>query len=130
MQEKGWYSSDYLYTWIREVIATEYTVKKAAYTFRDFKDETIHSGHRRFLDLRITGTDVTNRRARVFSFETTPDMEVALAVRISMSIPLFFESVPFRYPGTASDQLYVDGGVMWNYPISIFDHPADRKSVV
>jgi len=38
----------------------------------------------------ITGTDISNRTVRVFSLESTPDMEVALAVRISMSIPLFF----------------------------------------
>ncbi len=50
-------------------------------------------------------------------------MEVALAVRISMSIPIFFESILFQYPGTSEAQFYADGGVMWNYPISIFDDP-------
>jgi NTE family protein len=37
------------------------------------------------------------------------------AVRMSMSIPLFFEAVRFE------DDLYVDGGVSWNYPIDLFD---------
>ena len=50
-------------------------------------------------------------------------MEVALAVRISMSIPIFFESIPYQYPGTAEPQFYADGGIMWNYPIGIFDDP-------
>lgn len=130
LQDKGWYSSDYLYNWIQRTIASQFTANKPAYTFRDFKDEKIHLGHRRFLDLYITGTDVTNRRVRIFSFDTTPDMEVALAVRISMSIPLFFETIPFRYPGTESDQLYVDGGIMWNYPISIFDSPKYGKKIL
>jgi len=123
VQEKGWYSSEYLYSWIRSVIAGQFTTEKEAYTFRDFRDETIHVGKRPFFDLYLTGTDISNRASRIFSFETTPDMEVALAVRISMSIPIFFESISFQYPGTPGPQYYADGGVLWNYPISMFDDP-------
>ena len=110
IQEKGWYSSDYLYSWLKSIIARQFAVAKEAYTFSDFKDESSHAGKRHFFDLYITGTDISNRTSRVFSFETTPDMEVALAVRISMSIPVFFESIPFQYPGTARPQFYADGG--------------------
>lgn len=121
VQENGWYSSSYFYEWMRGVIAREFAVEKDAYTFRDFRDPKIHKGGRPFFDPYITGSDISNRASRVFSWETTPDMEVALAVRISMSIPIFFETVPFKYPGTTKDQLYADGGVFWNYPITIFD---------
>lgn len=121
IQEKGWYSSEYLYTWIKSVIAGHFTTAKESYTFRDFRDPSIHVGERPFFELFITGTDISNRTSRVFSFETTPDMEVALAVRVSMSIPIFFEAIPFQYPGTPEPQYYADGGVMWNYPISVFD---------
>lgn len=127
LQEKGWYSSDYFYDWLKSVIAQQFTIKKEAYTFKDFKDASIHTGGRHFLDLYVTGTDISNRMSRVFSFDTTPDMEVAFAVRISMSIPLFFEAMPFQYPGTRETQLYADGGVMWNYPISLFDDPEYGK---
>ncbi len=123
VQEKGWYSSDYFYRWLQEAIAAHFTVRKSAYTFADFRDRTIHRDRREFLDLYVTGTDITHRTARVFSYETTPEMEVALAVRISMSIPLFFEAIEYQYPGTASPQLYADGGIMWNYPVSLFDEP-------
>jgi len=123
IQGMGWYSSKYVYGWMRDVVAGEFSVRKKAYTFRDFRDASMHKSGRPFLDLYITGTDLSNRTSRVFSYETTPDMEVALAVRISMSIPLFFETVPFRFPGTDKDQLYSDGGVLWNYPISLFDDP-------
>jgi NTE family protein len=34
---------------------------------------------------------------------------------MSMSIPLFFEA--YRFEG----DLYVDGGISWNYPIDLFD---------
>lgn len=123
VQEKGWYSSDYLYQWLRATIAGRFSAAKEAYTFRDFRDVAIHRDKRAFLDLYVTGTDISNRKSRVFSYETTPDMEVALAVRISMSIPLFFEAIPFEYPGTQGTQYFADGGLMWNYPIELFDNP-------
>ena len=123
VQDKGWYSSDYFYNWLKEVIAARFAAGKKAYTFADFADPSLHKGGRPFLDLHVTGTDISNRTSRLFSAETTPDMEVALAVRISMSIPLFFEAIPFQYPGTPHPQVYADGGVMWNYPLSVFDDP-------
>ncbi len=121
VQDKGWYSSDYFYNWLREVIASRFSVDKKIFTFADFADPAIHKGGRPFFDLYVTGTDISNRTSRLFSAETTPDMEVALAVRISMSIPLFFEAVPYQYPGTERPQVYADGGVMLNYPLSVFD---------
>lgn len=121
VQDKGWYSSDYFYDWLREVIASRFSVDKKIFTFADFADPSIHKGGRPFFDLYVTGTDISNRTSRLFSAETTPDMEVALAVRISMSIPLFFEAVPYQYPGTERPQIYADGGVMLNYPLSVFD---------
>ena len=127
LQEKGWYSSDYFYGWLKSVIAKQFSVKKEAYTFRDFKDPSLHVDERHFFDLFVTGTDISNRTSRVFSFEATPEMEVAMAIRISMSIPLFFEAMPFQYPGTKEKQFYADGGVMWNYPISLFDDPRYGK---
>jgi NTE family protein len=123
IQEKGWYSSEYFYEWLRAIIKSRFSIAKDAYTFRDFADSSIHKEGKTFLDLYVTGTDISNRRSRIFSLQTTPDLEVALAVRMSMSIPLFFEAVPYRYPGTEDEQLYVDGGIMWNYPIGLFDDP-------
>ena len=124
VQERGWYSSGYFYAWMKQVIARQFAVVQESYSFADFRNPAIHRGSTSFLDLYITGTDISNRTARVFSYETTPDMEVATAVRISMSIPLFFETREYLYPGTASPQIYADGGVLWNYPIDLFD---DRK---
>ncbi|HEY9053948.1 MAG TPA: patatin-like phospholipase family protein [Rectinemataceae bacterium] len=124
VHEKGWYSSSYFYAWLKATIASRFTVPKRAYTFADFRDAGIHTGRQAFPDLYVTGTDISNRKPRLFSWETTPDMEVAEAVRISMSIPLFFESKEFAYPGTSSPQVFSDGGVMWNYPLGAFDEPA------
>jgi len=43
---------------------------------------------------------------------------VAEAVRLSMSIPLFFE------PGKLGDDLIVDGGILSNFPLWIYDKPS------
>ena len=57
-----------------------------------------------------------------FSAFKTPDCIVAEAVRASMSIPLFFKSWQFTN-SIPNDHIYVDGGVVFNYPLSFFDKP-------
>jgi len=51
-----------------------------------------------------------------------PDEQlVADAVRASISIPLYFEPVTVRHGDTCEPAMLVDGGVLSNYPIEIFD---------
>ncbi|MCT4564924.1 MAG: patatin-like phospholipase family protein [Maledivibacter sp.] len=122
----GWYSSEYFYEWIQEQIASQFDSSKKLppYTFADFKDSSIHKKRNPFLDLYIIGTDISTNSSRVFCYETTPNMEVAKAVRISMSIPLYFESIEVNI-GNANESplphIFSDGGVMRNYPINLFD---------
>ena len=129
----GWYSTDYFYQWMQAQITAQFDQSKKAppYTFADFKNPFIHKGQRHFHDLYIIGTDLSYHISRIFSYETTPDMEVALAVKISMSIPLFFEAVELDLMGqNDSKNLFCDGGVMWNYPINIFDSaPFNGKGI-
>lgn len=121
----GWYSSQYFYRWIKDVIAGQFNDKKQPpYTFEDFKNSSLHKDNRTFLDLFITGTNLTTGTCRIFSYETTPWMEVAEAVRISISIPLFFEALEIRQPDITGDgpaNVFCDGGVLNNYPIRLFD---------
>lgn len=63
----------------------------------------------------IVGTCVSHMEVHYFSTHMTPDMFLRDAVRISMSIPLFFEPVALL------DHLFVDGGVTENFPLSVFD---------
>jgi NTE family protein len=84
-----------------------------------------------YRDLYTTGTNLTTQRTQVFSYETHPDMRVADAVRISMSIPLYFRAVLLdkqghvvRQPAKGQEvEVLVDGGLLANYPIYLFDHP-------
>lgn len=49
-------------------------------------------------------------------------LRVAEAVRASASIPLFFRPVRWRRPDGRSSVL-VDGGMLSNFPVSVFDRP-------
>ena len=81
-------------------------------TFADFKA----NGCR---DLKVFSTDLFTHSIQEFSFEKTPNTIVAEAVRASMSIPLFFKAWKFSNK-IPNDHLYVDGGVLLNFPIHAF----------
>jgi len=83
----------------------------------------------------VTSFNVETFRTEVFSAEHTPNVVVADAVRASMSIPVFFTPVTIRERTdkgltprkiystdiTSAEIHYMDGGVLDNYPIWIFD---------
>ncbi|MEM9919324.1 MAG: patatin-like phospholipase family protein [Bacteroidota bacterium] len=81
-------------------------------TFEDFKN----AGCR---DLRVFSCDICTHTVQEFSFKATPKVVVAEAVRASMSIPLYFNAWKFTNDNP-TDHLYVDGGMVYNYPITAF----------
>ena len=68
----------------------------------------------RFKGLVMTAVRRDNGELTIFSPETTPDVEIALAARASASIPIVFE------PVTINGVQYVDGGYRDNTPTSHF----------
>lgn len=70
-------------------------------------------------NLIITGTCLNDVTIKYFSHSTTPDMQILKALRISISIPFIFR--PYQYDG----KLWVDGGVMNNFPIDLFNDRLD-----
>ena len=48
------------------------------------------------------------------------ELDVALAVRMSMSIPIFFEPVRVK-DAAGKDHVIVDGGMLSNFPVWLFD---------
>lgn len=75
-------------------------------------------------DLHVFACDIYTHKLAEFSAQTTPDARVAGAVRASMSIPLFFNA--WKFPDNIpNDHLHVDGGMIYNYPVSAFDHKND-----
>lgn len=83
-----------------------------------------------FRDLYVVGADLTNQTHVVFSYENYPEMRIADAVRISMSIPLYYRALWVNPEGKIIEdpkpedncRLFVDGGLLMNFPIGVFDH--------
>ena len=65
-------------------------------------------------NLIISGTNLSNKNCDYFSFETTPDMPLHIALRISISIPLCFKAIKYK------NNLYIDGAFSNNFPINFF----------
>lgn len=106
IEDYGWFKGDYFLNLMQGYIKQKAGDARA--TFADLK-----SGG--FKDLHVFGTDLSQQAVQEFSNQTTPDVAVADAVRISMSIPFFFEARSY------AQDIYCDGGVLNNYPISTFD---------
>jgi NTE family protein len=116
----GWYSSEYFNKWIRKVIAQQCNDNPDA-TFSDFRN----IGHK---DLYVISANISKLEVSVFSADTTPDFPVATAVRMSMSIPLYFEVMRFNGKKLGEGDYYVDGGILMNYPLHIFDQPKFQEN--
>lgn len=71
----------------------------------------------KFRELVLTGFDASQKETAYFSAATHPDMPVALAGRISMSIPLFFKAVKMAVEGKSRS--FIDGGVGSNMPSEV-----------
>ncbi|NEQ50562.1 MAG: patatin-like phospholipase family protein [Leptolyngbya sp. SIO3F4] len=117
INEFGWCKGDVFFEWISDRIAEKTGNPKA--TFADI-DKMKYE--KQFKSLYLIGTNLSTASYEVFSCEDTPDMSVADAARISMSIPLFFRAIKRQRKDNQQIQdIYVDGGVLNNYPVRLFD---------
>lgn len=78
------------------------------YTFNDLYEKQKK-------ELVITGTDINRELTIYFNYLNHPNMPLKEAVRISMSIPIIF--MPVKH----NNDYYVDGGMLDNYCIHVFD---------
>ena len=69
--------------------------------------------------LVITGTSLTTHDTFYFNVFTTPDMRIIDAIRISISIPLYFTCV--KHVVNNQEHVFVDGGILNNFPLYYFD---------
>ncbi len=106
----GLYKGEYFLNWIKKIIKDKTGDENITFS-------ALHANGYR--ELKVFATDLNTSKIKEFSFDNTPDAIVAECVRASMSIPLFFEGwkFPNEYP---DDHIYVDGGVLYNYPITAF----------
>lgn len=112
LNKYGFYKGDVFLNWMKTQIQNKGLDPNA--TFQDFAN----AGCR---ELHIFASDLNIQGLREFSTEATPTVIVAEAVRASMSIPLFFEAWTFP-DNNPNNHVYVDGGMIYNYPLTIFDN--------
>ena len=92
--------------WLREIIEKHYykdNYKKGKNPPVCFKDID--------RDLALISTDLSNFRPFIFSKETTPNFEIALAIRASASMPGLLTPVHFE------NRILADGDIMKSSPI-------------
>ena len=119
--EKGIYEGEFFRAWMAGLLAA-----KGISKFGQLVDESAE-GPEKAYRLRVIASDVTHKRMLVLPNDARhlgvepDDLDVAYAVRMSMSIPMFFEPVVHRNPLTDEDHLIVDGGMLSNFPVWLFD---------
>jgi predicted acylesterase/phospholipase RssA len=74
-------------------------------------------------NLVICASNITQETYEFFSVDTTPEMSVIDALRMSCSIPLLFSPVSWN------NSLYVDGGLYCNFPLLYFEHELKNNSI-
>lgn len=117
--EYGIYEGDFFENWISDLLE-----KKKITTFGQIK--TTYPEEKYRYRLQIVASDLTERKILVLprdlkDFGFDPDQfSIAKAVRMSMSIPLFFEPVKLE-DTNGKVHVIVDGGLLSNYPVWLLD---------
>jgi NTE family protein len=121
-KDHGIYEGDRLVEWMRSLLA-----ERGIATFRDLESRSSdtrpvfrHVAQVIVSDLTERSLLVLPRDAHKLGIEPS-DLDVALAVRMSVSIPIFFEPVRFTNPRTGREHVLVDGGLLSNFPVWLFD---------
>jgi NTE family protein len=115
----GWYKGDAFKKWISDII--ERKTGDPRTTFADIENMKDKGN---FKSIYMVGTNLSIADSEIFSAENTPNMPLADAVRISMSLPLFFEAIK-----KSDGDILVDGGVLNNYPVKLFDRESYVDSI-
>ncbi|GAA0345961.1 patatin-like phospholipase family protein [Bacillus carboniphilus] len=112
----GLYKGKYLEIWLEEKLRI-----KGIRTFKDLPPQT----------LRIIASDLSNGKMLVLPDDLEKygipwwSFSVAKAIRMSCSLPFFFEPIKL-YTGDGTN-IIVDGGVLSNFPMWLFDKENVKK---
>jgi NTE family protein len=115
----GWYHGHALERWIERQIASRTGIN--GFTFGQL--HALAQKDPQYKDLYVTAANLSRQQATVFCWQHYPDMQIATAVRASMSIPLYFRAMRLDCTGRKSPDgdVFVDGGLVMNYPLALFD---------
>jgi NTE family protein len=113
-KSRGMHSGNYFRGWIRDLLAA-----KGKTRFGDLRNDD--PDPKRAYKLQVIASDLSARSMLVLPQDaeqlgTHPDeLEIAEAIRMSMSIPVFFQ------PVSMNKHEIVDGGLLSNFPVWLFD---------
>jgi NTE family protein len=111
--KKGMYAGNYIEEWLQELLKAKGKTK--------FKDVMVNGSSK----LKIIASDITKRKIVILPDDLSEygidpmEFEIAKAVRMSISIPLYFD--PIKLPYEHGVSYIVDGGILSNFPVWIFD---------
>jgi len=117
----GFFAGDNFVAWLTEKLAAKGMV--ATDTLATFFAKTQS-------DLSVVTSDTSDMEMLVLNHRTAPDVPIAWAVRMSMSIPFVWREVVWQdawgtYQGRRkTGNIFVDGGVLSNFPIRLIAEPA------
>lgn len=115
----GLYQGKALENWFLEKLAI-----KGVYTFSDLQPGS----------LKVVASDLTNGKMIVIPDDlggygiSADSFPVARAIRMSCGIPFFFE--PIKLKTGTGDTIVVDGGVLSNFPMWIYDNGNKERPVL
>ena len=115
----GLYQGKALENWFLEKLAL-----KGVYSFSDLPPGT----------LKLVASDLTNGKMIVLPDDlgkygiSADSFPIARAIRMSCGIPFFFEPVKLRVG--SGDTIIVDGGVLSNFPMWIFDNENKERPIL
>src|ERR1700722_9742430 len=128
---EGIYKGEYFHTWISEQLAT-----KNKHTFADLRtDAGPGVPDNEQYRLVVMASDVSQGQLRrlPWDFEDArhprDGQRIADAVRASMSIPFFFRPFPLNVYADGPS-VFVDGGMLSNFPVDAFDGPGGAPTAV
>lgn len=124
----GIYEGDAFEEWMAEKLAV-----KGVRTFADLRRPDAGDDRRFHHSLQVVVSDVTTHEMLVLPLDAErklgidPDaLSVASSVRASMSIPVFFEPKRVTDPRDKLTHVLVDGGMLSNFPVWVFDTDEPR----
>ena len=126
MAKRGLFKGDYIHRFVRDELKRLGVTKFGDLRRSDAGADSNEPPERRY-KLVVMATDVTHGRLLRLPWDyellhrSADDELVADAVRASIAIPLFFEPVTIRDGKTGAETTLVDGGILSNFPIEIFD---------
>jgi NTE family protein len=122
----GLYDGDYLLEWLGGVLKDIGIMYFGDLRLDDAEADRTWTAQQRY-SLVVHTSDITRGKLVRLPWDydqyglDADSQRIVDAVRASMSIPFFFEPVRFRPPSGSGRVTWVDGGLLDNFPVDVFD---------